>query len=144
MRSCFTSATFSVVIMLPLLLSLVAAPAMANSKEKKTWRVSPRKAKIQNPMASDQASIDQGRKVYQMECENCHGKKGQGDGPEAGDLDKEVPNFTVKELWSQSDGAIYWKIRSGRRPMPSFKKMLSKDEIWHVTNFIRHEFGPSK
>jgi mono/diheme cytochrome c family protein len=107
----------------------------------KEWKVSPRKAKIKNPIAADAASVAQGKEIYVNECQNCHGETGKGDGPEAKDLDKEVKDFLTPGLWDQTDGAIRWKIRSGRRPMPSFKKMLSKEEIWHVTNYLRVTFG---
>jgi len=105
------------------------------------WRVSPRKAKIKNSIPSDELSIQQGKKVYQRECEECHGVSGKGDGPEAKKLDKTVPDFSNSKMWEQADGAIYWKIRTGRRPMPSFKKLLSKDEMWQVINYLRDDFN---
>ena len=143
MRSGAVISTISLVLVLPIMISLVASPAIAKPTEK-SWRVSPRKAKIANPIAADQVSVDQGKQLYQRECENCHGKTGLGDGPEAADLDKKVPDFTNADMWAQTDGAIRWKIRAGRRPMPSFKKMLSKDEIWHVTNYLRQSFGSAQ
>ena len=135
--------SFSLVCLCAMMVNLVlpSAEAQAKGKDNKEWRVSPRKAKKKNPIAADQASVDVGKQVYDAECKNCHGKAGKGDGPEAKDLDKPVRDFTTEAMWAQSDGAIAYKIRSGRRPMPSFKKMLSKDDIWHVTNYIRKTFS---
>lgn len=132
--------TSTLVITTSLMVSAQFSVAYAAGKDK-AWRVSPRKARIENPIAADAQSIAQGKKIYVQECENCHGKTGLGDGSEAKDLDKKVRDFNNPEMWKQSDGAIFWKIRSGRRPMPSFKKMLSKEEMWHVTNYIRDAFG---
>ncbi|MFT4925977.1 MAG: mono/diheme cytochrome c family protein [Phenylobacterium sp.] len=140
MRTGAVITKISLVFILPLLIQSISAPAMAKPKKDGEWRVSPRKAKIKNPITADQASVEQGKVLFQRECENCHGKSGKGDGPEAGDLDKKVKDFSSPGMWEQSDGAIYYKIKMGRRPMPSFKKMLSKEEIWHVTNYIRKTF----
>ncbi|WDE01287.1 c-type cytochrome [Thalassomonas actiniarum] len=108
------------------------------------WRVSARKAKIKNPIPIDEASVSMGKEIYQRECQECHGTNGNGDGPEAAKLDKMVKDFAEDGMWAQTDGAIYWKIRTGRRPMPGFKKLLSKEEIWHVINYVRHDFEPEK
>lgn len=135
--------SFTLVCLCSVMGNVVLPVFEAQAKDKKEWRVSPRKAKKKNPVAADDSSFAQGKKIYDAECKNCHGDGGKGDGPEAKDLDKEVRDFTTEAMWKQSDGAIFYKIRSGRRPMPSFKKMLSKDDIWHVTNYIRHAF-PAK
>jgi len=144
MRTGVFVSTLSVVLAIPLSISLASFEAQAKPGKSGEWKVSPRKAKIKNPIAADAASVAIGAKLFAQECENCHGKTGKGDGSEAADLDKPVRDFSTSDMWAQSDGAIRWKIRTGRRPMPSFKKMLSKDEIWHVTNYIRQTFDPAK
>ena len=87
----------------------------AQEKSQDGWRVSPRKAKIINPIPADDASLALGKKIYQRECLECHGKTGKGDGPEASELEKTVGDFTDPKMLEQSDGAIFWKIRTGRR-----------------------------
>lgn len=111
-------------------------------KEQKVWRVPPRKARMKNPVPADDASIAIGKKIYKKECLECHGKTGKGDGPETKDLEKEVKDFRDPKVWEQSDGTLYWKTRVGRKPMPGFKKLLSKEERWHVINYIRSAFVP--
>ena len=136
------SHTTIITMMLLAILMLIQESAIAEQKSATEWRVSPRKAKILNPIVAEESSITQGTKLYQQECQECHGETGKGDGPEAADLDKSAKDFTNAEMWQQPDGAIYWKIRTGRRPMPGFKKSLTSDEIWHLTNFMRNSFGP--
>ena len=36
-----------------------------------------------------------------------------------------------------SGGDIAWKIANGRGPMPGWKKIITKEDIWHLTNFIQ-------
>ena len=101
------------------------------------WRVSPRKAKTANPIPADDESLTIGLELYQAECESCHGTGGAGDGPEADELEKPVPDVTQAEIVAQSDGALFWKITQGRKPMPSYRKLFDTDERWHVVNFLR-------
>ena len=36
---------------------------------------------------------------------------------------------------------MFWKITEGKKPMPSFEKLTTEDERWHVVNYVR-TFGP--
>lgn len=128
--------------------SLIHEPATADQERSNKWRVSPRLARIANPTAADAPSVTMGRTLYLRECQHCHGQTGKGDGPIAAALGTAVANLTSSEILAQSDGTLYTKIRTGRSPMPSFKNHLAKEDIWHLINFIRHDFGhegiPSK
>jgi mono/diheme cytochrome c family protein len=120
---------------------LIPEPATAEQERSNEWRVSPRLARIENPITPDTSSLATGKNLYLRECQQCHGETGKGDGAIGAYLDKKVANLTSSEVLGQPDGAIYTKIRMGRTPMPGFKNSLAKDEIWHLINFIRSEFG---
>jgi len=125
-------------------LILIQRPATAEQERSNNWRVSPRLARIENPITAEASSLAMGKNLYLRECQQCHGQTGKGDGPVAAALGNTVANLTSSEVLGQSDGAIYTKIRTGRSPMPSFKNHLAKEEIWHLINFIRYEFGPRR
>jgi mono/diheme cytochrome c family protein len=99
------------------------APASANGKK--------------NIVPSNAASLQVGKKIYTKECVSCHGVKGAGDGPKVKELTKEPGNFTTKEFESESDGAIFWKIAQGNKPMPTFKTAYSDEERWSLVNYLR-------
>jgi hypothetical protein len=40
-------------------------------------------------------------------------------------------------LMSQSDGALYWKLREGKGIMPGFKSKLSDEQQWQLVEYIR-------
>jgi mono/diheme cytochrome c family protein len=123
---------------------LIQESATAGQERSDNWRVSPRLARIANPTTADASSVTTGRTLYLRECQHCHGQTGKGDGPVAAALGATVANLTSPETLAQSDGTIYTKIRTGRSPMPSFKNHLAKEDIWHLINFIRHDFGHAK
>src|SRR5579885_3054481 len=104
------------------------------------WSAPPDKAGVQNPVAADASSLAAGGKVYKQECVSCHGAEGKGDGPKAQELEKPVADLNQKKIKAQSDGAFFWKISIGNKPMPSFKKLLSDEERWSVVNYLREIF----
>jgi mono/diheme cytochrome c family protein len=101
------------------------------------WTAPPAAAKVANPVASNAKSLADGKALYTKNCYDCHGKKGKGDGPKSGDLEKGPKDFTKEEFKKQSDGSLFWKITEGRKPMPSFKKDLNDEQRWQVINYVR-------
>ena len=71
-------------------------------------------------------------------CATCHGISGRGGGASAGSLQIELPDFSNKEIAAQeTDGEWFWKIRTGLFEMPPFQVILSDDDIWKVTTYVR-------
>jgi len=101
------------------------------------WKAPARAARKKNPIASDAASIATGKAVYVKQCLSCHGTAGKGDGPSAKDLEKPPGDLSNPKLWEQTDGALFWKISEGKKPMPTFEKLTSEEERWNVINYVR-------
>lgn len=94
--------------------------------------------KMANPVSATKESIAIGSTLYVTHCKSCHGKEGLGDGPKAAQLDTPSGDFTANSFQVQSDGAIFYKIKTGRDDMPSFeKKIPDKEDIWHIINYLR-------
>ena len=32
---------------------------------------------------------------------------------------------------------MFWKITTGKAPMPTFEKLVSEDDRWNVINYVR-------
>jgi mono/diheme cytochrome c family protein len=101
------------------------------------WIAPARAAEKKNPVAANETSIALGKKIYERQCLACHGARGKGDGPTAVHLDKRPGNLANPKLWEQSDGALFWKVNEGHRPMPTFKNVMSDEERWPVINYVR-------
>src|SRR5438876_12278569 len=61
----------------------------AGSTEK--WTAPAAEARKKNPVAVTESSLTAGQKIYLKRCVACHGKTGNGDGPDAADLGKPRP-----------------------------------------------------
>ena len=92
---------------------------------------------IENPFNGNKDIIKKGKKLYTQMCVICHGIKGKGDGVAGAALSPKPSNFTLKELQSQTDGALFWKLNNGNAPMAGYKDMLSKEQRWQLVNYIR-------
>jgi mono/diheme cytochrome c family protein len=77
------------------------------------------------------------------QCLSCHGTEGHGDGPAAKDLNPKPHNLGASAVVAQTDGALFWKLTEGKKPMPSFEKLISEDERWEVINYVRTFAPPS-
>ena len=101
------------------------------------WKVPAWKAKQRNPIPPDERSRAISRALYQRECLSCHGATGKGDGPAAAELERSPGDLSSRATARQSDGELFWKTTIGRKPMPSFKTLLTDEERWHVVNYLR-------
>lgn len=113
-----------------------ARPLGAQASQPQAWTVPERASKRANPIPASPAALAKGKAVYLKSCDSCHGQSGDGDGPKAKDLSKK-PATLVPGINSQSDGALFWKLTEGKKPMPSFETDLTPDQIWQVIDYIR-------
>ena len=100
------------------------------------WSAPPAAAKRQNPVASSEASIEEGKRLFKQNCAVCHGPAGHGDGPAAASL-KPHPADLAMMAGHHPDGDLARKIANGRGAMPSWKGSLSDQQIWVLVNYIK-------
>ena len=101
------------------------------------WTVPGDANSIKNPLPRESTIITQGRKLYEDRCVDCHGKRGRGDGPGAADLERKPTDLTNPKILSQEDGALFWKITNGRKPMPGYGRKLSEEQRWEIIHYMR-------
>lgn len=111
--------------------------ATAFAEQQGKWTAPATADQKKNPLAGDAAAAAAGKAIYTKECASCHGKKGKGDGPSAAALGISAGDLSAAASQAQSDGAYFWKVQTGKKPMPTFQKKLSEDQIWQVVNYMR-------
>ena len=84
-----------------------------------------------------ESSLAAGRKIYSKTCAMCHGKAGDADGPAVIELNIHPAKLSDPKLATESDGSLFWKITTGKKPMPAFGKRFSETDRWHLVNYIR-------
>jgi mono/diheme cytochrome c family protein len=121
-----------------LLVIIFAAVAYTYFQENKPWVV-PEEAKARkNPLQPSEAALKSARALYGENCANCHGDGGKGDGSEAMRYDPKPADFTDGlHMNTVTDGALFYQISQGRKPMPAFKRRMTEDQRWQLVLLVR-------
>jgi mono/diheme cytochrome c family protein len=101
------------------------------------WTAPAAEARKKNPVAVSESSLAAGQKIYVKRCVACHGKTGNGDGPDAADLGIDPAKLSDPLIREETDGELFWKITVGKKPMPNYGSRLSPTDRWNVINYLR-------
>lgn len=100
---------------------------------------------LKNPIEFTTVNIQDGGKLYKLNCAQCHGKQGMGDGEAAKNL-RPSPALLAYLIQRPvaADSYLMWTISEGgianKTDMPSFKKTLSKAQIWKIITYMHSGF----
>ena len=112
----------------------VGVPAAAQAPG--AWDAPAAEKGKKNPLPADAKTIEQGKKVAQVNCVSCHGATGKGDGAAAVALNPKPADWTSATVQAESDGEIFWKISTGRGAMPAWN-FLPENDRWALVRYIR-------
>jgi len=114
-----------------------------SAQAQSNWQAPARADTIKNPYKVDESFLALGKKMFKAQCSSCHGTDAKGDGPAATAMRPRPANLQSTQIQKESEGAIYWKINTGRNNMPSFQNSLSQKQRWAIVSFIK-SLGASK
>jgi cytochrome c551 len=84
------------------------------------------------------ASADEaGKKLYQRDCQACHGPDGAGNPQLAKALQVSIPPVTGAALKQKDNAEILHIIAEGKGKMPGFAKKLSAEEQGQVLEYMK-------
>lgn len=123
----------NIFLIVVLCISFFSVKAQVNNP----WPVPKDYVDMENPVEADKKSISKGKTLYKQHCKLCHGKTGGGDGYHAKNLQVNPSNLTFDDIDVQQDGELFYKIKTGREEMHTFKVVLEEKDIWNLVNYIR-------
>lgn len=89
---------------------------------------------LPNPVPADARSLENGRKLFNVNCAVCHGEAAKGDGP-ATRYGFPGINLTIPPATTRTAGYIFGMIRNGRGLMPPYNR-IPELERWDVANYL--------
>lgn len=105
-----------------------------------------------NPVAADEVSVSRGAQLFSINCSQCHGIDGKGNGTIAAFLVKKKPaDLTGEAVQAKSDGSMFMTMSNGvwnsentlfpdvefSGQCPPLNENLSVRERWDVVNYVR-------
>jgi mono/diheme cytochrome c family protein len=110
---------------------LVLFPSFTRGQE---WIVPEEKRGRLSTFPFSDETRKEGERLYTVNCMSCHGNPGKGNFlalvPAPGDP-------ATEKIQRNSDGEIFYKVTVGKGQMPSFRSVLTTDEIWKTVSYIR-------
>jgi mono/diheme cytochrome c family protein len=110
---------------------------LSEAQSKETWSAPAAEGQKKNPVAANESSRAAGQKIYSKTCAMCHGKSGDADGPAVIELNIHPAKLSDPKLATESDGSLFWKMTTGKKPMPAYGKRFSETDRWNLVNYIR-------
>lgn len=89
-----------------------------------------------NPLDSTAEVVAQGKALYEMYCDHCHGPKGAGDGKVA-DKYNGVPNYKSDALKSITEGHIFHVITNGKGLMWAHGSQINPEDRWKIAKYVK-------
>ena len=119
-------------------------PSGVCPQPRKTKRAPGKFRNLKNPVPQNAQNVKGGETLFQqtakpLACFNCHGTRGDGQGPMGAALDPPPRNFTCGETMKDlSDGQMFWIIKNGSvgTGMMPFSGMPD-NQIWQLIHYIR-------
>lgn len=76
------------------------------------------------------ADIYNGKEVYDLHCQGCHGVDGRS-------MEPGTPDFTRGESLMVPDSELYERLRDGMGHLPSFRGMIEDSDLRDVIAYVR-------
>ncbi len=93
-------------------------------------------ARRPNPVKPTPESIASGKKIFAIDCVQCHGVAGDAKGNVPKDL--KIPDLTNSATLKEfTDGALFYRIKNGHGGMPPEGDRVQTAQLWDVVNYVR-------
>lgn len=91
---------------------------------------------MKNPLDSTAAIVGQGKVLYEMYCDHCHGAKGEGNG-KVSEKYNGVPNYRSDALKNISEGHIFHVITQGKGLMWAHGSQILPEDRWKIARYVK-------
>ena len=94
-------------------------------------------SELKNPVPATEASLSQGKMLFDTNCAMCHGQTTAERGLVGKKLVPPPPGLDRDMVKGLSDSVIFKAVTFGFGRMPAFRDKLSPQERWSLVNFLR-------
>ena len=93
---------------------------------------------LHSPISMTEASVEQGKAIYEIMCSQCHGVKGMGNGAVIAGGGHPPPLAYSGPLKELPEGKMFHTLTYGKGAMGSHASQLNKEERWTVIQYVKY------
>lgn len=91
---------------------------------------------LANPIEKSDDILAEGKQLYTVFCQACHGNQGKGDG-KVGEVMLGVPAYNVGRVKDVPEGHIFHVITHGKGRMWPHGSQISIEERWKIVHYVQ-------
>jgi len=92
---------------------------------------------LKNPLPFSDNLVKQGKELYEIFCDHCHGEKGEGDGQMVKNEVFPAPPSYTAALKDLPEGKIFYTLHYGKGNMGSHASQISQTERWKIVYYVQ-------
>jgi len=92
---------------------------------------------LKNPLLFSDNLVKQGKELYEIFCDHCHGEKGEGDGQMVKNEVFPAPPSYTAALKDLPEGKIFYTLHYGKGNMGSHASQISQTERWKIVYYVQ-------
>jgi glucose/arabinose dehydrogenase/cytochrome c5 len=108
-----------------------------------SWKAPKWTDTLKSPIQASAVVLQAGKKLYDTYCQSCHGKTGLGDGAPGMTFKVKPANFHDRLVKNEREGALFWKMSTGKDAMPAYGKSLTAKQRWQLVAYVRQLSSPA-
>ena len=92
---------------------------------------------LKNPLHFSDTVLMEGKELFEIFCDHCHGAKGEGDGKMVQNDKFPAPPSYTAALRDLPEGKIFYTMHYGKGMMVSHASQLSQTERWKIVYYVQ-------
>ncbi len=92
---------------------------------------------LKNPLHFSDTVLAQGKELFEIFCDHCHGAKGEGDGKMVQNDKFPAPPSYTAALKDLPEGKIFYTMHYGKGMMGSHASQISQKERWKIVYYVQ-------
>lgn len=93
-------------------------------------------AELTNPLPDTPEILAEGKRLYELYCDHCHGTNGKEPG-KVGEVFAGVPSYTAAAQKNLSEGHVFHVITHGIRRMGAHGSQISEEKRWKIVKYVK-------
>lgn len=89
-----------------------------------------------NPFEETTEILAEGKRLYELYCQHCHGAQGDGQG-KVGVVYAGVPSYKMGAVKTLSEGHVFHVITHGIRRMGAHGSQISPEKRWKIVKYVK-------